>query len=123
MTASILCSIEAEPSYPAEIVGTDAKLLIPHPWLPPASPPELYLTRQGKTDVVRIEADDVPPHQLAPFALEVNYFCQCVRENRAPRFPPDVDAEQDSRANMRAIEALLESARKGRAVKLPARSS
>ena len=87
VTANLLCSMEAEPSYPAEIVGTDAKLLIPHPWLPPAWPAELYLTRQGKTDVIRIEADGVPQHPLAPFALEVKYFCRCVHENRAPAIP------------------------------------
>jgi predicted dehydrogenase len=120
VTAHILCSMEAEPSYPAEIVGTDAKLLIPHPWLPPTWPAELYFTQQGKTDVIRIEADDVPQHPLASFALEVGYFCQCVHENRAPQFPPDVDAERDSRANMRVIEALLESAREGRTIDVPA---
>jgi predicted dehydrogenase len=116
VTANLLCSMEAEPSYPAEIVGSDAKLLIPHPWLPPAWPAELYLTREGKTDVIRIEADDVPQHTLAPFVLEVKQFCRCVRENRPPQFPPNVDAEQDSRANMRVIEALLESAHEGQTV-------
>jgi predicted dehydrogenase len=116
VTASILSSMEGEPSYPAEIVGTDAKLLIPHPWLPPSWPAELYLTRAGKTDVIKIEADDMPQHSLAPYALEVNYFSQCVRQNRPPQFPPDVDAEQDSRANMRVIEALLQSARERRLV-------
>ncbi|HVM62799.1 MAG TPA: Gfo/Idh/MocA family oxidoreductase [Verrucomicrobiae bacterium] len=116
VTANVLCSIEGEPSYPAEIVGADAKLLIPHPWLPPAYPAELYLTREGKTDVVRIEPDDMPHHTLAPFALEVKYFSRCVRENRAPQFPPSIDAEADSRANMRVIEALLESAREQRLV-------
>jgi predicted dehydrogenase len=116
VAANILCSMEGEPSYPAEVVGSDAKLLIPHPWLPPAWPAELYLTRQGKTDVVRVEGDEIPRSTLAPFILEVRYFNQCVRENRAPQFPPDVDAERDSRANMRAIEALLESARERRLV-------
>jgi xylose dehydrogenase (NAD/NADP) len=116
VVANILCSMEAEPSYPAEIVGSDAKLLIPHPWLPPMWPTELYLTREGKTDVIRIEADNMPHHTLAPFALEVGSFSRCVRENRPPQFPPDVDAERDSRANMRVIEALLESARERQTV-------
>lgn len=116
VTAHILCSMEAESSYPAEVVGTGAKLLIPHPWLPPAWPAELYFTQQGKTDVIRVEPDGVPQHPLASFALEVKYFSECVRENRAPQFPPDINAEHDSRANMRVIEALLESAREGRTV-------
>ena len=120
VTGHFLCSMEAEPSYPAEIIGTNGKLLIPHPWVPQAWPAELYLTRDGQTEVIRVEAPDAPENVLAPFALELKHFCQCVRENRAPQFPPDTDAERDSRGNMRAIEALLESARQGRAVAVPA---
>jgi D-xylose 1-dehydrogenase (NADP+, D-xylono-1,5-lactone-forming) len=118
--AHLICSMEAEPSYPVEIVGTAGKLLIPHPWSPQTWPAELYLTRQGNTEVVRVETDGVPQHPLASYALEVKYFCQCVRENHAPQFPPDIDAEADSRANMRAIDALLESARAGRVVDVTA---
>ena len=119
VTAHFACSMEAEPSYPAEIIGTNGKLLIPHPWVPQTWPAELYLTREGKTEVIRVEAPDAPEHLLAPFALEVTHFCHCVREDRAPQFPPDTDAERDSRGNMRAIEALLQSAREGRAVDVP----
>jgi predicted dehydrogenase len=120
VTAHLICSMEAEPSYPVEIVGTDGKLLIPHPWLPQTSPAELYLTRDGKTEVIRVEADDAPQDALAPYALELKHFCECVRENRAPQFPPDIDAEADSRANMRVIDALSESARAGRVVDVTA---
>jgi predicted dehydrogenase len=118
VTAHFVCSMETEASYPAEIIGTAGKLLIPHPWVPPAWPADLYLTRDGKTEVVRVEAGDAPEHLLAPYALELKHFCQCVRENCPPQFPPEVDAERDSRGNMRAIEALLESAREGRAVEV-----
>jgi predicted dehydrogenase len=111
--------METEPSYPAEIIGTTGKLLIPHPWVPQAWPAELYLTRDGKTEVIRVEAAHAPEHVLAPYALELKHFCQCVREGRAPQFPPDANAERDSRGNMRAIEALLQSAREGRAVAVP----
>ena len=83
----------------------------PHPWSPPQWPAELHLTRQGKTEIIRIETPDAPPHILAPFALELKHFCRCVRENRAPQFPVGIDAEQDSRGNMRVFEALLKSAR------------
>lgn len=114
VTASFLCSMESEPSYPAEIIGTNGKLLIPHPWVPQTWPAELYLTRDCKTEVIRVEHADAPEHLLAPYALELKHFCECVRENRPPTFPPDVDAERDSRANMRVVEALLESAREGR---------
>jgi predicted dehydrogenase len=111
VSAQFVCSMEAEPSYAAEIIGTEGRLLIPNPWSPPQWPAELQLTRQGKTETIRIETPDAPPHILAPFALELQHFCHCVRENRAPQFPVGIDAEQDSRGNMRVLEALLESAR------------
>jgi D-xylose 1-dehydrogenase (NADP+, D-xylono-1,5-lactone-forming) len=110
-TAQFVCSMEAEPSYAAEIIGTEGRLLIPHPWSPPQWPTELHLTRQGKTEIIRVEAPNVPPHILAPFALELKHLCHCVRENHAPQFPVGINAEQDSRDNMRVLEALRKSAR------------
>ena len=116
VTAHFVCSMEAESSYAAEIIGTEGRLLIPNPWSPPFWPAELHLTRQGKTETIRIELPPVLQHVLAPFALELEHFCHCVREHRAPQFPPNIDAERDSRGNMRVIEALLESAREYRVV-------
>jgi predicted dehydrogenase len=113
VTAQFMCSMEVEPSYPAEIIGTKGKLLIPHPWVPQMWPVELYITRDGKTEVVRIEPADLPQHILMPYALQLNHFCQCIRESRPPQFPTAVDAERDSRGNMRAIEALHKAAREG----------
>jgi xylose dehydrogenase (NAD/NADP) len=118
LTAQFLCSMEAEPSYASEILGTEGKLLIPHPWLPPTWPAEFYVTRQGKTETVRVEAPAAPQHVLAPFALELQHFTRFVRENRAPQFPPGVDAERDSRGNMQVIEALMTSAREKRTIDL-----
>ena len=118
LAAQFVCSMEAEPSYASGIVGTEGKLVIPHPWMPPTWPAEFHITRQGKTETIRVEAPAAPQHLLAPFALEIDHFCRCVRENRAPQFPPGGDAEQDARGNMRAIEALLASARSGEIVRL-----
>jgi predicted dehydrogenase len=120
VTAHFISSMEAEPSYAAEITGTEGKLLIPHPWFPPSWPVEFHLTRKEKTEAVRVESPAGPQHILAPFALEIDHFCRCARENRAPQFPPDMDAERDSRGNMRVLEALMVAARDGRAVELPA---
>lgn len=107
--ASLLCSMQAEAlEIGARIDGTEGSLVIPHPWLPPSSPATLELIRGGKTEVIEIES---PPMPAGPFALEVDHLCECIREDRAPRFPPGLDAEQDSRGNMRAIEMLLDSAR------------
>jgi predicted dehydrogenase len=139
VTAQFVSSMEAEPSYASEITGTEGKLLIPHPWLPPEWPTEFYVTRRDKTEATRVEAPELvgAPFQarpeeesraearshnltLMPFALEIESFCQFVRDNRAPQFPPGLDAERDSRGNMRVIEALLMSAREGRAVDVKA---
>jgi len=108
VAASFLCSFESEGCFAAEIIGTDGRLTIPHPWLPPVTPAELILTRDGKSETLHVNA---PSTTSAHFALEIEHFCQCVREGRPPRFPPGADAEQDSRGNMRAIEALLNAAR------------
>lgn len=107
-TAAFFCSFESEGSYGAEIIGTTGKLMIPHPWLPPASPAELILTRDGKSETIRVDA---PSPRFGHFALEIEHFCECIRENRPPQFPPATDAERDSRGNMRAIELLLSAAR------------
>jgi predicted dehydrogenase len=116
VTAQFVCSMEAEPSYTAEIIGTEGKLVIPHPWFPPTWPTEFSVTRRDKTEAVRIEAPAAPQHVLAPFALEIDHFCRATRENQAPQFPPGLDVERDARGNMRAIEALLTSARAGQPV-------
>jgi xylose dehydrogenase (NAD/NADP) len=109
VAATFVCSFESEGSFAAEIMGTDARLTIPHPWLPPAGRAELILTRQGRSESLWVEASASP---AGHFALEFEHFCQCVRDDRAPQFPPGADAEQDSRGNMRAIEMLLDSARR-----------
>ena len=110
LVAQFACSFESEGAYGAEIVGTEAKLTIPHPWRPPTWPAELVITRRGVPEPIRIDAPDGPAHPMAPFALEIEHFSQCVRQNRPPVFPPDTDAEQDSRANLRVIEALHSAA-------------
>jgi len=107
-TATFFCSFETEGIAGAEIVGTAGKITMLHPWLPPASPAEFILTRGEKAEVISVNAPPPPAHH---FALEIEHFAACVRENRAPQFPPGVDAEQDSRDNMRAIELLLRAAR------------
>ena len=45
LTAHFVCSFEGEPTYAAEVFGTEGKLLIPDPWLPPHWPTALILAR------------------------------------------------------------------------------
>jgi len=98
ITAHVLCSFESAGSYYAEILGTEGKLWIPNPWLPPAAVDELRLTRGGQTESIRIET----PHFLTPFVREVEHFSECVRANRAPA----VVTEADSRLQMQALAAI-----------------
>lgn len=118
LTAHFSCSLESEGVFGGEIVGTEGKLFIPHPWLSQTWPAEYTITRNMTSETVRVEDSTVPQHFLAPFALEIEHLGACVHENRAPQFPPGTDAECDSRNQMRTIEALLESAQNSRVVVL-----
>ena len=107
LTANILCSFESEGVYGIELTGTNGKLFIPNPWLPASDCGEFVLTRGGRAETYRQPTS----HQLSHFTGEIDHFADCVREGRAPAFPPGVDAEGDSRATMRVMESLMESAR------------
>jgi predicted dehydrogenase len=107
LTAHLLCSFESEGVYGIELTGTDGKLVIPNPWLPAGDCGEFVLTRGGRAETRRQPTS----HQLSHFTAEIDHFADCVRENRAPTFPPGADAERASRATMRVLDALLESAR------------
>jgi D-xylose 1-dehydrogenase (NADP+, D-xylono-1,5-lactone-forming) len=118
VVAQFVCSFEAELTYAAEIIGTEGRLLIPHPWMPPQWPTEFYLTRGGKTETVRIDPADVPRQVIAPLVLEIEHLGACILEDGPPAFPPRADAERDSRANMRVIDAIFKAAGAGQPVAL-----
>jgi predicted dehydrogenase len=104
LAAQILCGFDSEGVFGIEIVGMEAKLVIPHPWLPPGGVGEIQVTRREKTEVVKCPA----PHWLSHFAAEIEHFAECVRENRAPT----VVTEAESRETMRVIEALRTDSRR-----------
>src|SRR5438094_449421 len=35
VTAQFCCSMESEPSWGVEIIGTEGRILVPNPWMPP----------------------------------------------------------------------------------------
>jgi predicted dehydrogenase len=105
-TAQFCCSFESEPSFDAEIIGTDGRIVIPHPWMPPVWPTEFQVIRGTKAKTVRVAPADVAQHVLVSFVKEVEHFADCIRENR----PPSVVTEADSRGTMRAIEMLQAAA-------------
>jgi predicted dehydrogenase len=106
LIAHFVCSFEAEGLYGAEIVGTEARLSVPHPWLPPTWPAEISLVRQGKPETIRVLDGHAPSHFLAPFVLELEHFNNAVRENQ----PPTIVTETDSLANAAVLDALRQSA-------------
>jgi len=111
VTASFCCSFESEPSYGAEIVGTTGRILIPNPWMPPVWPSDFSIVRAGKSEIIRMTPPEAPAHMFAPFALELAHFAECIRQNRAPVFPPGDDAERDSLGIARTLDALIAAAR------------
>lgn len=105
-TSQFCCSFEAEPSFGAEIVGTEGRLVIPHPWLPPAWPAAFEVHHDLKTETVRVELPATAPHFLVSFVNELEHLADCIRQNR----PPTVVTEADSRRTMRALELVRRAA-------------
>lgn len=103
LSGHFVCSFEGEGTFGLDIVGTDGRIFIPDPWLPRIWPSSFTLTRGGKTENIVATDPSAPQHFLAPFALEIEHFSDCVRHNRAPSVVP----ETDSLANMRVIEELF----------------
>jgi predicted dehydrogenase len=102
------CSIESEERHGAAITGTQGAILVTRPWLPGSEGTEYLLKRAGVDEVVH-----VPGAQC--YCLEVEDFAQAVRTGRPTRW-----SLEDAVANMAVIDALLRSAREGRAVEVQA---
>ena len=105
-TAQFCCSMESEPSFEAEIIGTTGRILVPHPWNPPVWPTEFQVFHGLKPETVRVAPVGIKPHPLIPFIGEIEHFADCIRANR----PPSVVTEADSRGTMRALEMVRTAA-------------
>jgi predicted dehydrogenase len=101
VTAQFCCSFESEPSYGAEIIGTEGRILIPHPWMPPVWPVEFTVVRAGQSETVRVEPPGVPAHVFANFALELAHFAECARGAATTAI-----AAADSLGNARTLDAV-----------------
>jgi xylose dehydrogenase (NAD/NADP) len=91
----------------AEIIGTHGRILIPSPWKPDARLTAFTLEVNGKSKQIEVKNGGGIYH------CEVDHFSRCILENKRPSFPPE-----DGLNNMRVIEALKESARRHREVRL-----
>jgi predicted dehydrogenase len=88
-----------------EIVGDEATLSIPNPFNLGAKE-TLYLTRDGKTETIAVKGSE-------PYVSEVEDLADAILLGK-----PQCVSLADSRANVAAILALLESARKAKPVLL-----
>ena len=88
-----------------EIVGSEGMLNIPHPFKP-ESDDKIYLTRDDKTETIKIKGQEL-------YLGEVEDMADAILLGREPRI-----SLEDSRANVAVISALLESARIGKPVEV-----
>ena len=99
------CSIAVPYHVFMEIVGDEGTLVVPKPFNPGAKE-ILYLRRNGKTKTIAVKG-------LELYVSEVEDMADAILLGTPPRVSLD-----DSRANVAAIVALLESAQKGKPVRL-----
>jgi predicted dehydrogenase len=94
--------------HEVELLGTEGRILVPNAFVNGSDP--LWFEVEdaaGARERVETPGDD-------EYRLEVEDFAACVRDGRQP----EVVSHGDTLANMRAVDALYESARAGRAVEL-----
>ena len=103
--AVLTCSFGAAPADAYQVVGTKGEM-----WLEPAfdyhTEPKMRLKIEGKEKESKFNKVD-------QFGGETEYFSRCILENQEPE-PSGVEGLAD----LRIVQALLESARAGHPVKL-----
>ena len=94
--------------HEVELLGTEGRILVPQAFVNRSDP--LWFEVEdagGARERVDTPGDD-------EYRLEVEDFAACVRAGRQP----EIVSHADTLANMRAIDALYESARTGRVIEL-----
>jgi predicted dehydrogenase len=87
-------------THRCEIFGERGIIEIPNPWRSEDVPLTVTLTRDG-------EQEHFTSASASPFRLELEFFSDCVVQNREPVFPfRKISALEDSLANMRALDGL-----------------
>jgi glucose-fructose oxidoreductase len=103
--AILTCSFGAAPADAYQVVGTKGEL-----WLQPAfdyhEKPKLKMKIGDKDKETKFDTVD-------QFGGEIEYFSRCILENREPE-----PSGQEGLADLRIVEALLQSARSSQTVKL-----
>jgi D-xylose 1-dehydrogenase (NADP+, D-xylono-1,5-lactone-forming) len=88
-----------------EFVGSEGALIVPNPYKPGFNE-KIFLVRDGKTETIKVKGQEL-------YIGEVEDMADAITLGKAPRI-----SLEDSRANVEAIVALLESARTGAATRL-----
>jgi len=90
-----------------EIVGTLGRISVPSPWKPDGRLASFVLEANGKKKTVQIKNGG------GIYYCEVDHFSRCILEGKPLALPPE-----EGLKNMRVIQALYDSARRGRAVRV-----
>lgn len=106
-TSTFTCSTQMQNYQTVLIFGTDGMIEIEIPFNAPAdNPVNLFLTRNGKRETHEIPAVD-------QYMLQADAFCRSIINNNAVPTPLE-----DAVANMKVIDAVFESGKYGRAIRL-----
>lgn len=101
------CGVRAPFRQFCEIVGVSGTIFLERPFQPEERPPTVLVRRGDEERRLEIPGAN-------QYIRMVDHFAECVQQHRAPRYPA-----ADAVANMRAIDALRESAKTGQAVEIP----
>ena len=99
------CSFVIPPHVYMEFVGSDGTLIVPNPYKPGLNE-KIFLVRDGKTETLKVNGQEL-------YLGEVEDLADAIILGKNPRI-----SLQDSRANVAAILALLESAQTRQAVRI-----
>lgn len=86
-----------------EVRGTEGRIFVPESYTPDLTPGKMVSVHYWKGD----QHEEIQVPAVDHYQLMVEDFADALLKNRSPRFAP-----KDAVANMRAIEMLLDSARK-----------
>ena len=100
-------SFQTALDWTVEIVGTEGRIFVPSPWKPNAQLASFIFETRGEPKTIEVKDGGGIYH------LEVEHFSRCILEDQPLGLPP-----KDGLRNMAVIDALQESARTGRAVKV-----
>lgn len=102
-TATFSCSTQMADHRLALIFGSDGKLELPNPFVPQPDEKARIIKTLGSENVEEIEFEPVDQ-----YTLQGDYFSKAIMDNTDVFTPL-----QDAVANMKVIDAIFESAKKG----------